>query len=197
MAARTTELSQALINALTTWFVRADRPLTAWTNAASSFASIPMLRGLWLMNSVDENSLVYDASHQGRALTYNGMGTFSSYLLAPVIDFRGTDDYLSRTDEAGLDLIGDETCVPAYHLGITTGGWFCFDRVTNNEGLITKGTDGSPVNSNFKLSFRGDIADKARFAVHNGGNIYLVDSSAKGGCYIFIPVVLGGGYRCG
>jgi hypothetical protein len=176
-----TEISQSLVNALTSYFVRADRPLTSLGNAHAAFASIPMLRAFWTMGSVDSYWYVYDASMQGRALSHNGGVSFSSYLLMPFVEFNGLNGYLSRAHEAGLDLLGNETHVSAAQHGLTVGGWFWFDRLTNNEGLITKGQSGVSTDCNYKLTFRGDVAgDYARFSVFDTAhNSYEAISSVS------------------
>jgi hypothetical protein len=91
------------------------------------------------MSSYDEAGDAYDLSGQGRTLAYNGnpkYGTGYYAGLAPYIILDGTGDYLSRTDEAGLDITGTETCVQ--YPGLTMGGWYRFDNIARAEGGIAK-----------------------------------------------------------
>lgn len=100
----------------------------AWSHACATFLALPMLRGFWPMSSVNESGNAYDLSEQGRTLTYNGNPLYDYDGLAPYIDFDGTGDYLSRADEAGLDITGTETYVA--NPGLTMGGWFALDDPT-------------------------------------------------------------------
>lgn len=107
--------------------------------AISAFSLLPQLRGLWAMNAVDDGGDVFDFSEQDRVLTYNGNPTFNVDGLAPYIELDGVGDYLSRGDEAGLDILGTESFVHADIQGLTFGGWYWFDDALGNlETLISK-----------------------------------------------------------
>lgn len=68
------------------------------------------LRGYWPMSSITETPTVIDMSGQGRALTFNGTANISVYNdLVPYIALNGTTGFLSRPDEAGLDITGTLT----------------------------------------------------------------------------------------
>lgn len=68
------------------------------------------LRGYWPMSSITETPTVIDLSGQGRALTFNGTANISVYRnLVPYIALNGTTGFLSRVDEAGLDIVGTLT----------------------------------------------------------------------------------------
>jgi len=108
---------------LTADFQRRYEPNFAWKSACSVFACLPGLRGLWPMSSFDENGDAYDLSGQGRTLSYNGNPTYSYADLIPYIDLDGVGDFLSRADEAGLDITGTESYVGAAK-GLTLGGWY-------------------------------------------------------------------------
>jgi len=105
----------------------------------SPFMALPGLRGFWPTSSFNETGNAYDLSGQGRTLTYNGNPMYNYDGLVPYIDLDGTGDYLSRADEAGLDILGTETYVAAAARGLTTGGWFYFNNALGaTEGMIAK-----------------------------------------------------------
>jgi hypothetical protein len=116
-----------LVELLRTDFQHRDEASFAWESACSAFLALPMLRGFWPMSSVGATPQVFDLSGNGRTLTYNGNPTFNAYDLAPYIDLDGTGDYLERTDEAGLRIIGSEAYVATAIQGLTIGGWFWRD----------------------------------------------------------------------
>ena len=105
---------------------RRCEPNLAWKTACSAMRMLPGLRGFWPMSSFNENGDAYDLSGQGRTLTYNGNPTYNYSSLIHYIDLDGTGDYLSRTDEAGLDILGTESYVAGAAQGLTLGGWFYF-----------------------------------------------------------------------
>lgn len=114
-------------------------PNFAWKSACSAFLALPGLRGFWPMSSFDENGDAFDLSGQGRILTYNGNPTYNFDGLVPYIDLDGTGDYLSRADEAGLDILGTESYVAPAVRGLTLGGWFWPDTLSGpSHGLIGK-----------------------------------------------------------
>ncbi len=70
-------------------------------------------------------------------LTLNNDPTFDNDSLAPYIEFDGVDQYLSRSDEVNLDIIGDEAYIA--NPGLTLGGWFWFDDAVGAlEALMAK-----------------------------------------------------------
>ena len=124
----------AIVDGKDAWL--GDAPLS-W-GRCSNFLSLPGLRGFWPMSSFDEGGNAYDLSGQGRTLTYNGNPTYNYVGLAPYIDLDGTGDFLSRADEAGLDISGTESYVAAAAQGLTMGGWFYFNNLDPNRSLINK-----------------------------------------------------------
>jgi len=157
----------------------------AWKTIASLLRSLPGLRGAWIANSFDENGDLYDLSGQGRTLSYNGNPLYHQGGLVPRIQFDGTGDYLSRADEAGLDILGTEAYVAPAIRGLTCGGWFRFDRLTNNEKLISK-MGALAADQAYQLEFRGDVAnDPVRFQVGDGAAVdtvalnSVVDTTSK------------------
>lgn len=108
----------------------------------SAFLGLPGLRGLWYPGSQNENGLISDMSEQGRTLTYNGnptLGTLANGVAYEEGD--GTGDYHIRLDEAGLDIIGNETTIAAGIRGLTCGGWFWWDTLHADNYYICKWVD--------------------------------------------------------
>jgi len=150
----------------------------AWGKAISLFLSIPGLRAFWPMSSYNDSGNALDLSGQARTLTLVGNTVYGADGLAPYVEFDGTGDWLIRSDEAGLDIIGNEAFVKAGYKGLTVGGWFYLDRLTSREGLINKGTT-TPATTAFLLEHRGDVAnDPLRFSVSDGAALVTVDSGA-------------------
>lgn len=119
--------NDAMVNLLRADFQGRYEPQFALANLHSTYISLAGLRGLWIMSNPDENGDLYDLTGQGRTLTYAGNPTYNFDSLAPYLDFDGTGDYLTRTDEAGLDILGTETTIASAIRGLTLGGWFWLD----------------------------------------------------------------------
>ncbi len=117
----------------------------AWKAACSVMQGLPGLRGFWPMSSFNEGGDAYDLSGQGRTMSYNGDPTYNYDGLAPYIDLDGTGDYLSRADEAGLDILGTESYVAAGVRGLTCGGWFFFDNAPGAQEAIFNKSHGGGV----------------------------------------------------
>lgn len=112
----------------------------------AEFMQLPVLRFFVPLSSVDDTGMAYDVSGQARHFTYNGNPTYNVYssatgTFAPYIDLDGTGDFLSRADEAGLDILGTEASVATGVKGLTIGGWFWFDSVTGTRGVFGKWND--------------------------------------------------------
>lgn len=94
------------------------------------FLGLPFLRGYWPMSSFSVG-VVYDLSAQARNLSVNGGAAPNVYnSIIPYISLDGSGDYLSRADEAGLDITN----------GITFGGWFWWDTSAVDQWLMHKYT---------------------------------------------------------
>lgn len=103
------------------------------------FQGLPGLRGLWYPGSQDQAGALYDQSGQGRTLTYAGNPTLNTYAsLIPYEDYDGTGDAHFRADEAGLDIIGNETTMAASIRGLTLGGWWWFNNNTGVQTCLSK-----------------------------------------------------------
>ena len=62
--------NEALINNLSTDFVKLYSSPTSWGNVVSMNLGLPYLIAYWPMNIADENDDVYDISWQGHTLTH-------------------------------------------------------------------------------------------------------------------------------
>lgn len=103
------------------------------------FMNLPALRGLWAAGSADAGGGMYDRSGQSRHLTYNGNPTLNIHnSLVPYWDYDGTGDFHSRTDEAGLDVLGTETYVASSIRGLTLGAWCWTDTALADQSIAGK-----------------------------------------------------------
>lgn len=149
----------------------------AWRTACSMYQALTGLRGFWPMSSLLATGNAVDLSGQVRTLTYNGNPVYNFDGLAQYIRFDGTGDFLSRADEAGLDILGTETYVAAGHRGLTLGGWFRPESATVADSLISKW--GAAGQRSYILQLRGDVAgDPIEFIMSDDGtNVSNVQSS--------------------
>lgn len=151
------------------------------TQSFAPFWSLAVARGLWPMGPVDYQAApqAADVSGLGYHLDNINSANFGNDGAAPYVDFDGVNQYLRRVDGGAgnwADITGAEGYVPAAQRGCTIGGWFQFDRLTNGEWLIGKGT-GAAALSSYWLIFRGDLAnDPLRFTVSNGAANFQVDA---------------------
>lgn len=141
---------------------RGERDPATLAELYAGFRGLAGLRGLWYPGVADDTGAMYDASGQGRTLTYNGNPTIDLHnSLVPYFDYDGTGDYHSRADEAGLDVLGTETYIATALRGLTVGGWFWTDDATSNitQGLVSKYvTTGNQRSWHFTLNTGGGIA---------------------------------------
>lgn len=141
----------------------------------ASFCGLPGLRGLWYPGVADNTGAVYDASGQGRTLTYNGNPTINLHnSLIPYFALDGTGDFHSRADENGLRIAGNETIIASAYRGLTLGGWFWSNSLGSRHTLISK-TTGLAGTTNYWLEKNSD--DKAYFWVGDGANLFNVTSA--------------------
>lgn len=142
----------------------------------ASFCGLPGLRGLWYPGVADNTGAVYDASGQGRTLTYNGNPTINIHnSLVSYFDYDGTGDFHSRADENGLRIVGNETTIASAYRGITLGGWFWSNALGTRHTFISKST-GVAADTNYWLEKNTD--NKVYFWVGNGVSLFNVSSSA-------------------
>lgn len=142
-------------------------PNFAWKSAVSTFQALPGLRGFWPMSAFGSTGQAFDQSGNVRTLTYNGNPTYGQSNLFPYIELDGTGDYLSRLDEAGLDILGTETYVEGASRGLTMGGWFKFDSLDAvSEQLISKLQTG--VQGAYYM-YRNALSTVVSFSINSGG----------------------------
>lgn len=145
------------------------------------FLLLPGLRGFWPMSAFESGGNAFDQSGNGRILTYNGNPTYNYDKLVPYINLDGTGDYLSRADEAGLDILGSESYVASAARGLTIGGWFWIDVLpgANGAGYIAKWNDAG-VNQRSYLIWHSTAANVIGFYISSlgtGATIFSIDSS--------------------
>lgn len=150
-----------------------DSQARAWTRAISMHQALPMLRGFWPMSAVTGAGNAYDQSG-GLTLTYNGNPTFNYSALVPYLDFDGTGDYLSRADEAALDILGSESYAASAIQGLTMGCWVYFDNTARAEYYMAKW--GGSGQRSYLLDVSG--ADALTFNVTSDGSTVTTVTSA-------------------
>lgn len=140
-----------------------DLPLPELT---PPFHRLCALRGFWPMSAFSAAGAAFDQSGNGRTLTRFGDPIYDYDALVPYIRFDGTGDYLLRADEAGLDITGAEAYVGTP--GLTLGGWFRPEDITNGNVLFSKWAAGG--NLSYMLGLAGDVAgDPAMFFISDDG----------------------------
>lgn len=122
-----------------------------WSAALANHLLIPGLRGFWPMSSIDSNGDLIDLSGQGRLLTNTGQALGLRDGLIPSLYFDGSNDYLTRTSEAGLQITGTESYIDTSFRGLSLGGWFKLPTAAaaSLKGLICK--DNAPTNRSYGL----------------------------------------------
>lgn len=160
------ERPDEMIDILRPDFQPRKEPNFAWKSVCAQFQALPGLRGFWPMSSFNEAGNAYDMSEQGRILTYNGNPTYNHVALIPYIDLDGVGDFLSRGDEAGLDIRGNEAYVAVAAQGLTIGGWFYLERDATLEALMGKWNAGAGQRA---YLLDKDAADQIRMHVSLNG----------------------------
>jgi hypothetical protein len=120
------------------------------------------------MSGVDENASAMDFAAQStpRILASNGNLTYNYDGLVPYVALDGTGDFLSRPDEAGLDIIGTETYVAAAVRGLTFGGWFYVTTFGALDGYIGKTAPAPFPNLSYAIFQNGATPAVPRFEVY-------------------------------
>jgi hypothetical protein len=127
------------------------------------------------MSAFNQTGAAFDQSGNVRTLTYNGNPTYNFEGLAPYIDFDGVGDFLSRADEAGLDITGTEAYVASAVRGLTLGGWYRIDSFAANQWLSGKyNTVGN--NRSYALAFL--TTPEVRFIVSGNGTATITAISS-------------------
>jgi len=155
----------------------------AWRTACSMYQALTGLRGFWPMSAVSATGAAFDQSGNGRTLTYNGAATYDYDGLAPYYHVAGAG-FLSRVDEAGLDILGTEAYIAAGHRGLTLGGWFYPQDIATDQMIMSKFGAAAGGQYGYALQVSGTVAnDPARFIISStGANAAFVDSAT--GCSV-------------
>lgn len=127
------------------------------------------------MSAFNASGHAYEISGQNRTLTYNGNPTYNFTGLVPYVEFDGAGDYLSRADEAGLDILGTESYVAGGARGLTIGGWFFFDGTLRNDILIGKYTNASGGGYVIQKIATGDVI---QFHISDGASLFSSAASS-------------------
>jgi len=164
IAARLNAL-EARLNTLSTFGHRVQSIAPYW--------SLGGLRALWPMGSVDYQAApqAADVAGFGYHLDNINGAQFGYERAAPYVNLNGVNQYLRRLDGGAgnwADILGTEAYISPADRGLTLGGWFRFDRLTNHEMLCGKSTAAAGTSS-YHLVFRGVLAgDPVRMEVSTG-----------------------------
>jgi len=178
-----------MVDLLAADFQRRYEMQFALANACSMFQQLPGLRGFWPMsactagaaNAIDQSGHAHHLTRAGNPIY--GLDLITDRSLAAYLRFDGTGDYLSRADEANLDITGTESYFASQAStsgaarGLTLGGWFRPELDTANELLISKwGVAGQ---RSYNLRVAGAVAgDPVTFYIcDDGTNTDRVDST--------------------
>ena len=110
----------------------------AWKTAVAAVLNLPGLRMAHTMGDIDAGPSIYNVGGQARGYTSNDDPTFGYAGLVPYCALDGTGDYLSRADEAPLDITGGETYVVAAQRGLSMGIWVYPTVVDATQDIIGK-----------------------------------------------------------
>lgn len=128
-----------MVDLLRSSFVHKQDKAYALAATLQLISAQPGLVGFWPFSSVNPaNGNAFDYAGQSRTLTYNGNPQYSLNGLLPYLAFDGTGDYLSRADEAGLDITGAEAFYATALRGLTMGGWFYPTNLSAINTLMSK-----------------------------------------------------------
>jgi len=148
--------------------IKIQERLRPETMGLSSGIGATGLRGLWPMSSVDSGGNAMDISGHNHTLTYNGDPVFGYDSTSPHVKLDGVGDYLSRADEADLDITGTESYIDSTVRGLTVWSWVYFDNVpAADEGIITKWDTGAQRSYQIFRDATGDL----NFHISSDGTI--------------------------
>jgi hypothetical protein len=162
----------------------------------SAFLSLPSLVGFWPMSSVDaaNSGVFYDISGNGRTLTNNATVQAGFFGKMPRASFTAaSSQYLSRPDETGLDIIGNESYVESSSRGLTYGGYFYHNNNStgDSQALLSKTLGGA--NTSW-YSRRNLVNKKIQCVIDSGSssaNVFstsvIDDSQLYFFAFVFVP----------
>lgn len=160
-------------------------------HAISAIMTLPCLRAFWPC-SFNYTSAVLGVA--GYLSEVNGLGLLTNvnnteFLregLIGAVRFDGATQLFGRLDAGATDwadITGGELYIASTIRGLTLGGWFRIDRLTNREGLMSKWDDNVAASQQYHLSFRGDRAnDQVQFRCRDA-------AGPAEAAHIFTPVV--------
>lgn len=107
-------------------FARTYSPTFVFGNIVSMYRMLPGLRGFWPMTALSTTT-VLDFSGNGNHPTINSI-TLGFTGLIPFSHYAAGGDYMSRADNATLDITGTEAYMETK--GLTIGAWVNFDTIS-------------------------------------------------------------------
>ena len=107
-------------------FARTSDAVYTWGRAISMLTMIPAVRAAWSMSAVGSSGLAVDVTGYGRHLSAGNTPTYNSSSLIPYVSLNGTSQYLSRANEAAMQITGGEGYVASGLRGMTFGAWVNF-----------------------------------------------------------------------
>ena len=149
-------------------------PNFAWKGICGLYQSLPALRGFWPCSSqiVTAQSLYLPDIANNYHCAAASVPVWGYDDLIPYVEFDGTDDYFSFTDNTQFDILGTETTVVAAQRGLTLGCWFKTDELPPDDwnSMINKGDpSGAGLNNwSYTLSL---LDGHARVMISNAGTI--------------------------
>lgn len=116
----------------------------------------------WLVDLVSHWRLEDEAdAHGGRTLTNNGTATFGAGKIGNAAYFNGTNQYLSRADDAGLSMSGQTS--------FTLACWLYLTDKTADRWAVLKGDSLTAGTSDYGINY-ATTADRIQFAIGDGSN---------------------------
>lgn len=113
------------------------------SDVIDTILTLPGLRGFWPMSSVGNAGAAIDISGQQRSLAKSGFCLYGSDNKMPYVHFNGIDEYLTRIDDPGLDILGNEPYISSP--GLTIGGFFRFSNFSDTSQTALVGKYGGGV----------------------------------------------------
>lgn len=149
----------------------------AYQHVIGAFLSIPLgLRAFYPMGP-----FARDLSGYGNEMTYvGGDWRYASGCAVPHYRCNGTSgQYLYCATTMAHEITGTENPVVSYNRGMTIGGWYKPERITNAEALFNKW--GASGNYSYSLSTQGATAgDPIAFTISNTGTAFDTVYSTSG-----------------
>lgn len=141
-------------------------------NAYAQFASLPGLREFWPMTVTNDDG---DAiGFFGNSLLAANTPLFNAVANSAHVELDGSSSYFYQVDGPFYDVIGTETYIDTSIRGLTLGGWFRHNSLSNNQVYISKENDALLA---YTL-FMDDTLEDVRFSVDDGGGSETVFGDA-------------------